>query len=198
MTKRLARRLFGLFTGALLGYLWGWVWGWSLFDPNSDRWALAAAIVALAGLLCGATTYLWRYGELLLSLTFGLYLSWLARTALFGDIPGGPGIFLMAGGVVISGVVGLRVRRRASRSGLAILLGALYTGFFGGFFIDVVLMDKVLNLTRTHSILSQAPAVLACGLIGGIVVARRSTRPSPGFKPGEDSNQNASKAAMRQ
>ncbi len=186
MTKRLARRLFGMFTGALLGYLWGWVWGWSLFDPNSDRWALAAATVALVGLLFGATTYLWRYGELLISLTFGLYLSWLARTVLFGDIPGGPGIFLMAGGVVISGVVGLRVRRRANKTDLAILLGALYLGFFGGFLIDIVLMDKVLNLARTHSILSQAPAVLACGLVGGIVVARWPTKPAPGFKPGAD------------
>jgi len=50
---------------------------------------------------------------------------------------------------------------------------ALYIGFFGGFVIDVILLDVVLKLVRTHSILGQAPAVLACGVIGGWIGVKR-------------------------
>jgi hypothetical protein len=174
VTKGLVRRLLGMFTGALAGYMWGWIWGWSLFDPNSDIWALAAGAFALLGLLLGAISTLWRYGGLLLSVTCGLYLSWIGRTLLFGDVPGGIGALFMLGGVAISNAIGIRLSRHTAT--LPVLLGALYIGFFGGFIIDVVLIDKVLKLAQTHSIVSQAPAVLVCGIVGGIATARWSSR----------------------
>ena len=174
MTKGLASRLFSIFTGALVGYMWGWIWGWSLVDPNSDIWALAAGVFALVGLLFGATPYLWRYGGVILCATCGLYLGWVGRTLLFGDVPGGIGALFMLGSIMIGGVIGERLSHRAAT--LPVLLGALYIGFFGGFIIDVVLIDEVLKLVRTHSIVSQAPAVLACGIVGGIVAARWSSK----------------------
>ena len=153
--------------------MWGWIWGWSLFDPNSDRWALLAGVCALIGLLIGATPYLWRYGTVFLCATFGLYLGWIARTIVWGDIPGGLGMAVMIGGVLIGGAIGLRLKRHPQNFILSILLGALYIGFVGGLLIDVVLLDKVLGLVHSHSILSQAPSVLACGVIGGMIAARR-------------------------
>jgi hypothetical protein len=165
-----------MFTGALLGYMWGWIWGWSLFDPNSDIWALAAGLGAIAGLVLGAVSFTKRYDVLLLCATFGLYLSWIARTIIFGDIPGGWGALLMAGGVVLSGAIGLRLSPQADPAIFPGLAGALYIGFFGGFVIDLMVLDKLLGWVHTHSILTQAPAVIVCGVIGGIVVAQWAAR----------------------
>lgn len=173
MTNNLWNKLLSILTGALLGYVWGWIWGWSLFDPNRDIWSLLAGVSALIGLLIGTTPYLWRYGTVFLCTTFGLYLGWIVRTIVWGDIPGGMGIAVMIGSAVIGGVIGLRLKRYPQNTSLPILLGVLYIGFVGGLLIDVVLLDKVLGLVKTHSILSQAPIVLACGVIGGMIVARR-------------------------
>ena len=173
MKNTLRNKLFGIFTGALLGYMWGWIWGWSLFDPNSDIWALAAGLCAVLGLLLGLTPYFWRYANIFLTATLGLYLSWIARTLIFGDVPGGWGIALMAAGAIIGAWLGLRLNRQAKKTTTPVLLGVLYAGFFGGFLIDVVLLDIILGMVQTHSILSQAPAVVACGVMGGVVMARR-------------------------
>jgi hypothetical protein len=170
VAKRLSIRVLGMTTGTLLGYMWGWIWGWSLFDPNSDHWALMAGLFALLGLTLGAARYFWKYGECIISATLGLYLSWIVRTFLFGDTPGGVGILLMAGGVALGGMVGIRLSRLGKKAILPILLGALYFGFFGGLFIDVILLDMVLKLVRTHTILSEAPAVLFCGIGVGAVM----------------------------
>ncbi len=173
MTNSIYNKLFGIFTGALLGYMWGWIWGWSLFDPNRDIWALAAGLCAVLGLLLGLTLYFWRYADIFSTATLGLYLSWIARTLIFGDVPGGWGIALMAAGVIAGVAIGIRLNRQGNEALTPVLLGVLYIGFFGGFLIDVVLLDVILGLVQTHSVLSQAPAVLICGVIGGAVVARR-------------------------
>lgn len=172
MTNGIVRRLFRMFTAALLGYLWGWIWGWSLFDPNTDIWALAAALGAVAALALGNLSSIRQYDTLLLSMTFGLYLGWIARTYLFGDIPGGWGILLMTGGVVLGGVIGMRLHHKADPAILPGLVGALYIGFFGGFLIDAIILDKMLGWMPVHTILNQAPATIICGAVGGIGVAR--------------------------
>jgi hypothetical protein len=174
MTKNLRGKLFSLFTGAFLGYFWGWILGWSLFDPNSDMWALLAAVGALAGLLLGATPFLWRYIGVFISASAGLYLGWIARTIFLGDRAGGWGILVLLAGSIVGGAVGIRLRAHAQTEGLInpVLIGGLYIGFFGGFGVDVVLLDKVLHLVRTHTVLNQAPAVLACAFVGGALVAR--------------------------
>jgi hypothetical protein len=171
MTHGIIRRLFRLSTGGLLGYMWGWIWGWSLVDPNRDIYALAAGAGAIAGLVLAAIPFTRRYDVLIISATIGLYLSWAARTFLFGDVPGGWGVILMVGGIVLSGAIGLRLSRQAHPTLLPSLIGTLYIGFFGGFVIDVVVMDLLLGLVHTHSILTQAPAVIVCGIVGGIGVA---------------------------
>ncbi len=173
MANSIYGKLFGIFTGALLGYMWGWIWGWSLFDPNSDLWALAAGICAVLGLLLGLIPYFWRYANIFLTATLGLYLGWIARTLIFGDVPGGWGIVLMGAGVIIGILLGVRLNRQMKETLTPVLLGVLYAGFFGGFLIDVVLLDIILDVVQTHSILSQAPVVLICGVIGGVVMARR-------------------------
>ncbi|MGB7540248.1 MAG: hypothetical protein WBM17_17030 [Anaerolineales bacterium] len=176
MTNGIIRRLFRMFSGALIGYMWGWIWGWSLFDPNSDIWALAAGVGAIVGLVFGIVASKGRYDTMLLSITIGLYLSWVARTFLFGDIPGGWGALLMAGETVLGGAIGLYLNRQANPALLSGLTGALYFGFFGGFFVDVIIMDKIMGWMRTHSILTQATAVILCGIAGGIVISQWGSR----------------------
>jgi hypothetical protein len=78
----------------------------------------------------------------------------------------------MVGGVFLSGAIGLRLSRRADPSLLPGLAGVLHIGFFGGFVIDVIVLDKVLGWVQTHSILNQAPAVIVCGVVGGVGLAR--------------------------
>ena len=177
-SKTLPQKLFTLFTSALLGYFWGWVWGWSLFDPNRDLWALLAAAGALIGLVLGFTPLIWRNRATLLCASIGLYLGWLLRTLLFGDVPGGWGILILAVAAIAGWIIGARLTSppNARPALVPALLAALYAGFFGGFLIDVILLDLLLGLVKTHSILSQAPAVLACGVIGGVLVGWRQSR----------------------
>ncbi len=170
------KKLFGIFSGALVGYMWGWIWGWSLFDPNSDMWALLAAVLGLAGLAAGMLPFFWRRAGSLFGATLGLYLGWTLRTLVFRDVPGGPGVIMMLAGVLSGGWIGARKAFVDGSQGLHILVGALYIGFFGGFLVDVVLLDLVLGWVKTHSILGQAPMVIACGILGGGLVAWLETR----------------------
>jgi hypothetical protein len=175
MTKELARRLFGVFTGALVGYVLGWILGWSLFDPDSDVWALAAAVGAMLGLLIGLTPGFWLRAGMLIGAAIGLYLGWILRTLLFGDVPGGIGLFLILGGALVGGLVGARPTFQGGAS-LRTLVCAAYVGFFGGFLVDVILRNVILGLIKTHSILGQAPAVIVCGVIGGFFGGRFGQR----------------------
>jgi hypothetical protein len=173
MVNRIIHRLFRMFTGALLGYIWGWIWGWSLFDPNSDLWALGSGLGAIGGLLAGILFRGEKFDALTLSATFGLFLSWIVRTLLFGNVPGGWGILVLAGGALL----GALFSRRAGSSLVIILMGALYAGFFGGFLIDVILLDILLGWVQTRSLLTQAPIVIVCGIAGGIGTALWINRP---------------------
>jgi len=168
VTPALAKRLLGVFTGALVGYAFGWILGWSVFDPNSDVWALAAAVGALLGLLIGVAPGFWRRDGMLIGAAIGLYLGWILRTLLFGDVPGGIGLFLILGGAIAGGLVGARPTFQGGAS-LRTLVCVAYVGFFGGFLVDVILLDVILGWVKTHSILGQAPAVIACGVVGGLL-----------------------------
>ena len=171
MTQALAKRLLGVFTGALVGYVFGWILGWSVFDPDNDVWALAAAVGAMLGLLIGLAPGFWRRAGMLIGAAIGLYLGWILRTLLFGDVPGGIGLLFIIGGAIVGGFVGARSMFQAGAS-LRTLVCAAYVGFFGGFLFNVLLLDVILGWVKTHSILGQAPAAIACGVIGGLLGAR--------------------------
>jgi hypothetical protein len=170
--KALLQRLFGIFSAAVIGYMYGWILGWSFFDPNSDVWALAAALGALLGLLVGVSPLFSSKAGVFFGSAIGLYLGWLLRTLLFGDVPGGIGLVFILGGAIAGGLVGAGPAFQKDAAPLRVLMGVLYIGFFGGFLIDVVLLDVALKLVRTHSILGQAPAVIASGVVGGLLGAR--------------------------
>jgi hypothetical protein len=169
----LRKRFTGGLCGALIGYMWGWIWGWSLFDPNLDLWALLAAVGAVAGLVAGLLGWFWRRSAALLCATLGLYLAWVLRTWIFGDNPGGWGIILMAV-TVIGGIwLAREYRLQAQPTSIIVLLNVLFIGFFGGFVIDVLLLGLVYGTNHPHTILTQAPWVIGCGVLGGWVSARR-------------------------
>jgi hypothetical protein len=169
----MGRKLLGILTGALLGYVWGWIWGWSVVDPNLDLWALAAAFGALVGLGVGLSSAFWQLAGVWLSATVGLYLGWIARTLIFGDVPGGPGMLLILAGAGAGGYLAVRAGWTDSPRATKILLAALYTGFIGGFLVSILLLPALLGTARPQTILSQAPAVLACGVLGAALAAWR-------------------------
>jgi hypothetical protein len=166
------KRMFGIFSAALIGYMFGWILGWSSFDPDSDVWALAAAVGAIAGLAVGVTPLFWNNAGMFYGSALGLYVGWLLRTLSFGDAPGGLGLVFVIGGAIAGGWMGAGPAFRQGSVPLRVLIGALYIGFFGGFLIDVILLDVVFRLVRTHSVLGQAPAVIVSGVIGGWLGAR--------------------------
>jgi hypothetical protein len=170
----LRKKLFGGFTAALIGYMWGWIWGWSLFDPNLDLWALLAAIGTVVGLVAGLLGLFWRKSAMLLCATLGLYLGWVLRTWIFGDKPGGRGIMLMALAVLCGVWMAWAYRLQQQQSSVAILLSVLFIGFFGGFTIDVLMPRLVNGAARPHTILTQAPWVIACGALGGMISVCRA------------------------
>ncbi len=166
----MGRKLLGIFTGALLGYIWGWIWGWSAVDPNLDLWAVAAAFGALVGLGVGFSGVFWQIAGVWISATFGLYLGWILRTLIFGDQPGGFGMLVILAGTVVGAYLAIRSDWVENPRVVKILLVALYAGFFGGFLFSMLL--PLLGLPR--SIVTQAPAVVVCGGLGGLLAARRS------------------------
>jgi hypothetical protein len=182
LRKPLLGILTGMFTGALIGYLWGWIGGWSIVDPNRDIWALAAGVLAVAGVLLGMLAWMRKYAVLFLCATFGLYVGWIARTLLFGDTPGGPGILLMLVAAFLGAAVALRLEGKNSPAVTFILLVALYAGFFGGFLLDVMVLDRILHAGFVHSIPGQAPAILLCGVLGGWFAAlwKKNSAPASG------------------
>jgi hypothetical protein len=189
MNQTLGKKLFGIFSAALIGHMFGWILGWSFFDPNSDVWALAAAICAIAGLVVGIGPWFWDHAGMFFSSALGLYLGWLFRTWLFGDVPGGIGLVFVLGGAIAGGLVGSRPAFQKDGAPLRVLICVLYIGFFGGFLIDMILLDKAWKLVRTHSILGQAPAVIVSGVVGGWLGARlwrQDTQPAPNMLGGGD------------
>jgi hypothetical protein len=171
VNRNLSAVLAGMFTGALIGYLWGWIWGWSLFDPNLDLWALLAGSLAILGMMLGAIHGVRKKAGFLILTTIGLYLGWIARTLVFGDVPGGPGILLLAGSAFL-GAAASRLSRLRQTTTPAILMAALYAGFFGGFLVDFILLRALFHPSPFQTIPGQAPAILLCGVIGGWIAAR--------------------------
>ncbi len=169
---KIGRRLFGIFTAALVGYIWGWIAGWTFFDPNLDLWALLAAVGAVVGLVAGLAGLFQRWEMIILCATLGLYLGFVARAWLFGDVPGGWGGGLALFCALLGGVSGRRLAPGSRR----ILLTALYTGFFGGFLIDIVLLDLSFGVVRQHSVAHQGVLVIVCAVVGGLAVTM--TRPA--------------------
>jgi hypothetical protein len=135
-------------------------------------WALLAALGAVVGLVAGLLGLFWCRSAELLCATLGLYLGWVLPTWIFGDTPGGWGIVLMGvsalGGVWLAREYGLQQQQNS----VIVLLNVLFFGFFGGFVIDVLLLGLVYGADRPHTILTQAPWVIACGLVYGWASAR--------------------------
>jgi hypothetical protein len=123
MSRALAKRIVSIFSAALIGYMFGWILGWSSFDPNSDVWALAAGVGAIAGLAVGATPLLWNNAGAFFGSAIGLYLGWLLRTLSFGDAPGGFGLVFVIGGAIVGGLVGARPAFQQGSVRLCALIG---------------------------------------------------------------------------
>jgi hypothetical protein len=179
MTFGLKGRIFGTFIGALCGYIIGWALGWSFFEPNLDLWALAALIGTLLGLWFGVRRGFWKQAGVLICSTIGLYLGWIFRTLLFGDVPGGLGVLLIVGGAVAGALIGGHRALQKDGKALRALTLALVVGFFGGFLIDWILMQKLGIRLEEPPILFHAPAVIFSSLVGavsGILSVRQKRR----------------------
>jgi len=159
----------GLLTGALIGYIVGWLTGWSIIDPNSDLWALGAAGGAIGGLPLGMTPFFRARIGSFFGGTLGFYLGWVLRTLIFGDVPGGPGLLVMAGGTVMGAYLG--TRRPLQQIPLNLAAGILYGAFFGG-----LIFGGVLQWVPVKSNLGMAPSILISGLLCWLLITRWGRR----------------------
>lgn len=158
--KRLGLTVLGMLSGGLTGYVVGWILGWSLFDPNMDVWALAAALGAIVGVGLGLRRRFWDEAGIYLWGTAGIYLGWLLRTLLFGDVPGGLGFGLVLVGLACGCILGARPRWR--RPSPLFFSSVLYGSFFGGFLLGVGL-----GLHLDAEIVGFAPPVVGSGVLFG-------------------------------
>lgn len=113
--------------------MWGWIWGWSLFDPESDLWALLAAVGVMIGLVFGARLFFRSKAGFWFGATVGLYLGWVVRTIIFSDVPGGLGILIMIGSIILGGILGSAPLFHEGKPAYRGLISGVYIGFFWWF-----------------------------------------------------------------
>jgi len=166
---RMAKRAAGMVSGALIGYLFGWIIGWTLFSPDSDIWALLAAIGAVAGLVFGASDGFWVFAEPLCASALGLYAGWLLKILLFGESVEAIGVLVVMAGSFLGWRVGMRLQSMAGPWAAGALFGGLHIGFWGGLVLGVFILDAWLGWIEVHSGLDIAPLVLACGFAGVLI-----------------------------
>ena len=181
MVRRILKRLLGIFSSALVGYIFGWILGWSSFDPNSDVWALTALAGTFLGLIVGVGlgARFWRWAGVFFGAALGLFLSWLVRTLVVGDIPNGLGLLVVISGAIAGGVVGARPAFREEGSPLGALTGALLIGFFGGLLVELIGRSLDPNIQAASGILERAPGIILSGVIGGMAGARLGSKGPP-------------------
>ena len=169
LIHRLRGRVTGILLGTLCGYIVGWALGWSMFDPFSDIWALTGLIGGIVGLCLGTRSGFWKHAGLLVGTTFCLYIGWILRTLLFGDVPGGMGVFFVIGGAITGALIGSHEIFHEGSPGLRVLVLALVVGYFGGFIIDWIAMKALGIVSEEPLIVIHAPAVIFSALIGSLL-----------------------------
>jgi hypothetical protein len=171
MTEGLRGRIFALFLGPLIGYITGWILGWNAVDPNMDVWALAAALGAFAGLGIALTRIFWRVAGSLLGMAVGLFAGWVLKAILFGDQTSGLGLLIVVAGGLFGLLTGMHPMFRRESRPLRILVTALLAGFFGGFFLNVLILRLLLGWIQSSSVLTQAPGVFGIGILAAIIAS---------------------------
>jgi hypothetical protein len=169
MNITLTQRTFAILSAGMAGYVIGWIWGWCMFDPNWDLWALFAFIGTLAGMVAGMFRGIYRYLGMILCAAFGLYLTWLLRTLIFGDITGGWSLMVLIFGMLAGAAFGARQVFRMPGAGIYALQGAILIGFSGGLVIMLLSRNILVRPQEISVIYWNAPATLVCGVIGALV-----------------------------
>lgn len=161
---------FSMLSYLLAGYLLGLTLGFTLFDPNSDVYALLGAVLAILGAIIGILPFFRRRARYVFGAVIGYYVGSLISIVLFGDSVrddllevlqrGGAGILL----VVIASIIGAVIFGRTRPGAIALRgIGVLLGGFLGGYLFGVVL-----GLASLSSMIALAPFVLGSGIVIGI------------------------------
>jgi hypothetical protein len=179
----MGEKLLGMITWMLAGYLIGLTVGFSIFDPNTDIYALLGAVLAILGLLLGLTPLFRRYTRLALGGITGFYLGAMLGIILLGH-PVADDLLEVAGSgskllVALAGmVIGIVAIYRFGRQINSLLIAAfLFGGFFGALLLNMVGIAPRLSMVYT------APYFIGCGVLcAGIVIflqRQRLSRSNP-------------------
>jgi hypothetical protein len=167
----MGEKLLGMVTWMLAGYLTGLTIGFSVFDPDTDIYALLGATLAILGLLLGLTPLFRRYTHLALGGITGFYLASLLGIFLLGT-PATDNLPEVAGngaklGVALAGtVVGITIVYRLKTQLNSLLIAAfLFGGFFGGLLLAAV------GIAPRTAMVGLAPFFLSCGVLCAAIVA---------------------------
>jgi hypothetical protein len=167
----MGEKLLGMITWMLAGYLAGLTIGFSVFDPNTDIYALLGAVLAILGLVLGLTPLFRRYTQLALGGITGFYMGAIVGIILFGN-PTSDDLSEVAGdgGKLLAALVGMGIGiagiyRFGGRMNNAMLAAFLFGGFFGGLALAAVGIAPRLSMVYT------APYFIFCGVLcAGLVV----------------------------
>lgn len=178
--RRVESIVFSMFVYLIAGYLIGLTIGFTLFDPNTDVYALLSLVLSVVGLIVGVLPFFRRHARLVFGAIIGFYLSMILATLLFGSPAeddllevlqrGGLSILVVLVGTIVGAGLASRLRDQdVGWAALAFLLG----GFLGGYVFSVVL-----GFVPSSSMVYSAPFVIGSGLVAYVVV-RLLTRSRP-------------------
>lgn len=174
MIDRLSRLTLSIFAYMIAGYMAGLIIGFTVFDPNSDVYALLGVVLPIVGLVLGLIPVFQRRVYIVFGLLIGLYLGMLLSILIWGDPitddllvvvqRGGIGLILALVFAVVGGFVGSRIE---SRGDDLVACTFLLGGFLGGAVATVSGM-----VAHRSSMVAAAPFVIGSGVILALIVWR--------------------------
>lgn len=172
MIDRLSRLTLSIFSYMIAGYMAGLIIGFTLFDPNTDVYALLGVVLPIVGLVLGLIPAFQRRVYLVFGIVIGFYLGMLLSILIWGDPitddlldvvqRGGISLILALGFAVVGGVVGSRIE---SRGDDLVACTFLLGGFLGG------AVATMLGLVaHRSSMIAAAPYVIGSGAVLALIV----------------------------
>ncbi|MBZ0296230.1 MAG: FUSC family protein [Anaerolineae bacterium] len=168
--KNMSMMVLSIFTYMLIGYLVGLITGLTVFEPNSDIYALLGIVLALIGLVLGLLPFFWRRVNTAFGVLIGYYLGMLIAILIWGN-PQTDNLLEFTGRgeqiilALITAAVGgfLASRWMPDRSALP-ALALLLSGFLGG------LIFIMIGIAPANSLVGVSPFVIGSGLVAALIV----------------------------
>lgn len=175
----MSQKIASVFTYMIAGYVLGLLLGFTLFDPDTDMYALLGAIGGISGIFIGLIPFFRRQIGVALMSIVGFYLASLVAILLFGQPKtddllevlqrGGASLRLVLAGTLVGSGMGWRLSPERFQLAAA--------GFIAGGFVGGAVFGVMLGLAPYQSMVGWSPSVILCSLLwGGLLLYAQSSR----------------------